>query len=1203
MHFPNFRSGSLRLSTVSAPLALVFALSSMASAQLSGRATLQGTITDPSGAVIPQAVITVTQDATNTSTTQTSTSSGFYSVGGLEPGVYTVKVSFAGFQTYVQQHVTLDALQVFGLNMKLTPGGSNETVTVSSAPPPLDTTNATLGTTMENETYQALPLNMGGQPRDPTAFIYLTPGVVGDGHYGQFNGGQSYNNETYIEGIAITDPAVQGNNGAVNRGVSVDAVDQFQVQTSGGSAQYQGQGLANYTLKSGTNKFHGRAFEFFRNTVLDTWGYTSKNTINPVTHTALKPVERQNEYGGTFGGPILRNKLFFFFSYDGQHYLKGSNPGLVSVPTLAERSGDFSALAPIYDPATTVCTAASCTRQQFSYNGKANVIDPARFSKVAQFYQNFIPVPTDNRVQLNNYLGGFNTGFNYYKYSIKTDYDISSNNRATVLYTLGGRVANPACCDGSGLPQPFTATVGNTASNALIILEDTYTVTQHLINQLKYGVSRGTGVSTNPGQGPQWAASASGLANLPPGQASLAAPRFGFLGTNPPASLGGTSNSNNQANTEYTTDYILSESMQYVKGKHSMSWGGQYQWLNDNDTLYTGGSYLNLNFASNETATFTATKNAAGVLTPTKTIDTTSGASYASFLIGAVDGGGTADYSQAITTGARYHTFSPFFQDDIKATQRLTINLGLRWDIYSPFREVKNRLSWVDLNLTNPVTGTPGALNYAGNGPGHCNCTAPLTTWYKNLGPHLGFAYAMSHKAVVRGAFNIAYTHYGGTGGRGGGRQGTGQLGFTGGLSLASPDGGITPALYLSPAAGYALPTAAPPVQTAQFGTGNTTTPGYTGNSQGVNYADPYLGRRSPYYENFNLGVEYEIFKQTLLNVNYSGSNGKFLGTGIGHGIYSNQLDPQYFVLGSLLTSPATTANIAAAQAKVPGFKLPFANYSPASTIGQALRPFPQYNGFNDLFGDFGTSSYNSLQLSLTQKPNHGVSYAVNYTYSKLYDDTGTGRTAYGNNAYTERGLSTSDLPSNVSVYAVWEEHFGRGGGNRLVNAVIKNYSISGIYRYTSGYPIAITATGCQSINTGTCMPNLNPAFTGSPRINAGYGANTQAVAFSTPYIDLNAFTLAPAYTLGNAPRTYAYGLRGPGGDDTDLGLRRTFGIYERLNFTFQADVFNLTNNVRFSAPSGVYNGVTDPTKSTFGKITGVANASRDVQFSARIDF
>ncbi len=1177
--------------------------SSVSLAQLAGTGTIEGTITDPTGAIIPGAEIKLVQNATNVEKLQKSTSSGLYSVPGLEPGVYTLTVTAPGFQTFVQQNVKLDALQVFGVNIKLSVGATDTVVNVDTAPPPLETTNATLGNTMENETYEALPLNMGGAPRDPTAFVYLTPGVTSDGHYGQFNGGQSYHNETYIEGLAITDPAVQGNTQGVNRGVSVDAVDQFQVQTSGSSAQYQGQGFSNYTLKSGTNQFHGRAFEYFRNTVLDTWGYTPKNAINPVTGSAIKPVERQNEYGGTFGGPILRNKVFFFASYDGQQYLKGSNPGLITVPTLLNRAGDFSDNAPIYDPTTTATcpNGVGLCRQQFSYNGKLNVIAPSRFSQVAQFYQNFIPVPTDNTTTVNNYLGGFNTGFTYAKYSIKFDYDVSSKNRATLLFTYGNRAAKPACCDSSGLPVPFTATVGNSQFNFLGVLEDTYTITDHWINQLKYGVSRGGGISINPGQGPQYAASASGLLNIPTGQASDSAPRFGFGGgTIVPASLGGTANSNNQGNSEYGTGYILSESMQYVHGKHSLSWGGQYQWLDDNDTTLTGGSYLNLNFSNNETATFNTTKNSAGATVNTSTLNTATGSSYAAFLIGAVDGGSVTDTRQVITTGARYYTFSPFFQDDYKATQRLTLNLGIRWDDYSPFHEVHNKLSFVDLTLTNPVTGTPGALNFAGSGPGTCNCSTPVVNWYKNFGPHLGFAYSVTPKTVLRGGFDIAYTHAGGVGGRGGGRQGTGQLGFSGGLSIASVDGGITPGLYLNPSAGYAVPSYPQPTQTPAFGTGYTTTPGFTGSPQTVTYADPYLSRRAPYYENFNLGVQQEVFKQTVLNVNYSGSTGHFLATGIGHGIYSNQLNPQYYVLGSLLTSAATPANVLKAQAIVPGLKLPYTNFSPSASIGQALRPFAQYNGFTDVFGDFGTSNYNSLQISLTQKPTKGISFAVNYTYSKLYDNTGTGRTAYGNNAYVERGLSTTDLPSNVSAYGVWEERFGRGGGNRLVNELIKNFAISGIYRYTSGYPIAVTATGCNTPFGGTCMPNLNPAFTGSARINGGYGNSVQTTAFTTNYIDPTAFiapSAYPAYTIGNAPRTYAYGLRGPGGDDTDMSIRRTFGLYERLRFTFQGDVFNLTNNVRFSAPASVVGA------SGFGRITSVANSSRDIQFSAKIDF
>ena len=1169
-----------------------FLIPALLPAQLSGKGTIQGTVTDPTGAIVPGATVKIVQNSTNSQHEQTTTASGFYSVASLDPGVYTVTVTAPGFKAYSQQNVTLDALQVFGLNVKLSVGAADTTITITSAPAPLDTTNATLGTTMENETYQSLPLNMGGAPRDPTAFIYLTPGVVSDGHYGQFNGGQSYHNETYIEGLAITDPAIQGNNQAVNRGVSVDAVDQFQVQTSGTSAQYQGQGFANFSLKSGTNQFHGRAFEFFRNTALDTWDFTSKSNPNPVTGKPIKPVERQNEYGGTFGGPILKNKLFFFGSYDGQRYLRGANPGKVSVPTLAERSGDFSAFAPIYDPTTTVCNGGVCTRQQFSYNGQPNVIAPSRFSKVAQFYQNFIPLPTNND-PVNNYVGGFNTGFNYSKYSIKLDYDLSQKNRLTLLYTYGNRAANPGCCDSSGLPQPFTATVGNSQFNMLGLIEDTYTITNHWINQLKYGVSRGGGVSLNPGEGVQWAASTAGLTNLPTGQASDAAPRFGFSGPNAPASLGGTANSNNQGNSEYGTSYVLLDSMQYVHGRHSMSWGAQYQWLNDNDTSLTGGTYLNLNFSNNETATFTK-KNGVN----TSTLDSTSGAAYASFLIGAVDGGSISDSRQAITTGARYYTFSPFFQDDIKVTQQLTVNLGLRWDLYSPFHEVQNRLSFLDATRINPVTGTLGALNFAGNGPDSCHCSTPVRNWYKNFGPHLGFAYSVTPKTVIRGAFDIAYTHAGGVGGRGGGRQGTGQLGFSGGTSIATPDSGITPGLYLNDAAGYALPSYAVATPTPAFGTGYTTTPGYTGAPNGVSYADPYLSRRAPYYENYNFGIQQELFKQTVLNVNYSGSNGHFLGTGIGHGIYSNQLDPQYNFLQGLLTAKATPANIAATKLLLPSFKLPFANFSPNATIGQALRPFAQYNGFSDVWGDMGNSNYDSLQISLSQKPRHGLSYTVNYTYSKLYDDTGTGRTAYGNNSYVEHALSTTDVPSNVSAYAVWEEPFGHGS-NRFINLLIKNYAISAIYRYTSGYPIATTATGCTLVFSGTCMPSINPNFSGSARINGGYGANTYAVATTTPYIDANAF-LAPSqypkYTIGNAARTYAYGLRAAGHGGADMSLRRTFDIYERLKFTFQGDLFNITNSTHFGAPNAVVG------NKSFGTI-GSASSGRTAQLVGRIDF
>ena len=1200
------------------PAAIVLlACCQTALAQAGGKGTIQGTITDSSGAVVPGARVTSTLVATGVVVSQKTTGAGFYALSSLEPGVYTVSVVAPGFETYVQENITLDALQVFGLNAILQVGVASQTVTISAAPPPINTTNATVGNTMENESYEALPLNMGGAPRDPRAFVLLTAGVQASAApYGGFNGGQGYHNEDYIEGLAITNAAAAGggNTAPISRGASVDAIDQFQVQTTGTSAAFQGQGVENYTLKSGTNQFHGRAFEYFRNTVLDTWGYFSKARINPATGAPSKPVERQNEFGGTFGGPILHNKLFFFFSYDAQRYLNGVNPTYVSVPTVAERAGDFRTFGQnIYDPATTSCnaSASACTRTQFRSDssntgipaGTANVIPMSRFSPQMLYYQNYIPLPVNSN-QTNNYLAGFNTGFTYYKYSIKVDYDLSLKDRLTFLFLTGNRSANPPCCDGSGLPPPFTATVGNFQTFPTAVIEDNYTINDHWINQFKYGFVRSASLSTNPAEGkPAYAATAAGITNVLPGQASQAAPRIGFGGTNPPASLGGTANSNNQANTEYSNSFVLFDTMQYLRGRHSMSWGGQYEWLQDNDTSVSTGSYLNMNYATAETANF---------LNNSATASATTGASYASYLLGAVDNYAETDNRQAVTTGARYFAFSPYFQDDIKATQNLTINAGLRWDLYSPFREAHNRLSFLNATEINPVTGTPGALTFAGNGPYGCNCTSATKLWFKNFGPHLGFAYSVTSNTVVRGSFNIAFVHDGGVGGRGGARQGASQEGFTTNNNFPSPDG-YSPAVYLNQS-NSALANTTTPVATSSFGTGYTTTPGYTGAGQGITYVDPYLSRRAPYYENFNLGIQREILKQTTLSIDYAGSNGRFLATAEGNGVNSGQLNPGNYVLGSLLSSPANATNIAKAQAIVPSYKPGLPNFNPSFTIGQSLLPLPQYNGVTDVYGDIGMSSYNSMQVVLSQKPRANLSYTFNYTFSKLFDNTGTGRTAY-NHQY-ERSLSLYDHPENISAYAVYAEPFGKG--HRFTDKLIKGYEISGIYTFVSGTPLALTGTGCVTVSAGTCMPYINPAYTGSGRRNGQWGRGSTAAGLaSVQFIDANAFIASKlvqttyAYTFGNASRTAPFGLRGPGGYNANMSLRRTFGIYENLKLLMDVDAFNVTNHTIFSNPnvslaSENYS-ATAPyaplNTGAFGTIAGTANSSRDIQIDARIDF
>src|SRR6266700_1356866 len=340
-------------------------LAAAAIAQVGGSGSIQGTVTDPSGAIVPNATVAAINVATGVETTRQTTGSGLYVLSPLAPGEYSVKIAAPGFQTLTQPHVVVEALANVGLNLQLKVGSASEQVTVESAAPMLHTEDVALGGSMQNRTYDALPLAMGGVPRDPTQFIALVPGVAAvvtqaaGPSYTSFNGAQNEYAELYLEGVPMTFPNQQGDTRNLALGVSVEAVEQFQVETTGQKAQYQGQGMHNYILKSGTNQLHGAAYEYFRNTDLDTRGFFS----------AFVPVDHQNEFGGNVGGPIKKDKLFFFSNYSGYYYNTATAPVYLSLPTAGERTGDFSSVpAVIYDPTTNACAGAICSKQAFTGN-------------------------------------------------------------------------------------------------------------------------------------------------------------------------------------------------------------------------------------------------------------------------------------------------------------------------------------------------------------------------------------------------------------------------------------------------------------------------------------------------------------------------------------------------------------------------------------------------------------------------------------------------------------------------------------------------------------------------------------------------------------------------------------------------------------------------------------------------------------------
>jgi hypothetical protein len=1211
------------------------------SAQLTGKGAITGTVADQTGAVIPSATVTATNTGNGITSSTLSTGAGDFTLANLDPGIYTVSTSVTGFVKLIQQNIHVNAMESVTYNPALQVGAQSQEVTVTAEPPQIETSNATLGTTMEQESYSELPIEMGAygsaDQRRATDFVYLMPGVQGNEtngnattNTGVVNGSGSRGavSDVYVDGIPFVRAGGNGDPRYVWTAISVDAIDQFQLQTNGYSAVYEGQGVMNYSIKQGKSNLHGAVYEFFRNTVLDTWGFFAK-APNPATGRPVKPVEYSNEFGINLAGPLipfgsLKNKLFFFTNYNGFRYASAT-PTPITFPTAAEMTGDFRATGVnIYDPSTEAACAATnpagvgkpC-RNQFSYLGNANVIPPSSMSTVAlnmQSYLSKIPAAAIGSALQNNYIAPNATGLVNWSTTSRIDYVINSRDTISVVGAVGRQASSvPVGQSTSGRnvgPVPYNYGQAYAPKTAVWTFEETHVFTPNLINQFKYGYARYNGPTFNPADNSKYSATTVGMSGLPTGQATNVFPIVTFAGTDAPTGWNGTTE-----NSTIAENYTLLDNAQWNHGKHAFTFGGQIAWLlyNVNNATNGGSTPITLATAVTETSQL---NNAFTAVTGT-------GLSYASFLIGQIDKGSFTQYLQQ-EFGARFRAISPYIQDNWKVNNKLTLDVGLRYDFYPTVTEVHNAESFFNPYLTNPTTGLPGALAYTGFGTNNCNCKTPVGNYKSNWGPRLGAAYQLNTKTVVRASYGVMFTHGNAVGGL---NTSIGTLGFSAAPSF-SVNGSLVSTIPLTGTNGV-IPTYSGATGAASgpsYGTGYTNVTGFTGTPSSMTYDDPYLGGRAPEYINWSFGIQRQLLNGIALTLTYVGSQGHFLQTdnGSGRGYWSDGLDPKYLTLGARLADTGTTATTVTSDCTT--YALPctgLSKYTTGQPLSTLLKPFP-FQTVTDNFGQYiGNSNYHAIQALISARAWHGITSTVNYTFSRAIDDAGYFRSGYAIPAGTingnltasypadriERNVSTSNQPSHFVATAVWKAPFGQTmlAGNPAERAILGGFAFSGIFQYYSGSPIMITSSSCPTNpalpSSSFCPPTLNTAFTGSARQNGKWGKGATWANYNTAaqsYINSSAFVATPNYFFGNSPRTGAYNLYSPDNYQLDLGMVRAFHlpITEATKLDFRADWYNVTNHTLFAVASAAWG------NASFGQVTSNGSANRKAaQFSARIEF
>jgi hypothetical protein len=1149
--------------------------------------TLNGTVTDPAGAVVPGASIIATNNATGAEAKATSTSSGDYTLPYLPSGTYTIRVSAPGFSTSTAENVILRVAQTMTIDLKLQMGSINQQVVVSDRAEVLESDSAEIGQYITTEEYKSWPILVDDGQRQIQQFIFDSlPGTTGGTFQGSINGGQQYSHEILIEGIPVGRSDLSGGNNN-EFSPSAEAIGEFKMQTGAIGAQYNGgqTAVANFTIKSGTNDLHGTGFYYLGNEAFNSIPVQDKTT------GGTNPRSRLNNWGYSVGGPVYipkvyhgRNKTFFFTNLEKTKVNDLALSGFTTLPTPEFKAGDFSRLfdpaytgnelsgtsvgtdalgrpiifGQIYDPTTTRTVNGAIVRDPFP----GNIIPQARWDPVAaNLLQNFgIANPEfDSMIRNVQRVGTCCPFFHEYIVGVKVDHQVNDRNRLSGYYNQSYRERNNN--GGSRyLPVPGLPTSSwqdQITPGKMVRLSLTSTLTPSLVNRFAAGYNRFLNRNGAPATTiDQDYASQLGLQNLP----GTLFPLFRFAGNE---YQGGTiaQMGVGYSNAAPNGSYVFQDDITWSRGKHTFKFGYDYtRYFYNNRDLADAGSFR---FNPRET-------DLPGFLDNT-------GHAFASFLLGAADSAShnIPGYSQGFRQP--YHAF--YAMDDWKVTPKLTVNLGLRWEIIPPFYEVTNRMSDIDLNAPNPEAGNrPGALVFRN----HVN-----DTYWKEIGPRIGLAYRLTDRMVVRSGYAITNTppianNWG---------YGAFTFGYNGTVTVAqgtSPTGFVdNPAIYLSqPFPGLSTPLPDKDPSSANFNQVATT-------ARDAN--------RPGYVQNWDLTVQYELPKQTLLEVAYIGNKGTRLwggSPGTGFSEY-DALPSTLLSMGDILNDPVSAH---------PQFS-PYAGFPDDNTVSQALRPYPQYYGVEEQFPYVTNSNYNSLQVTVTHHLTKGLGFLAAYTWSKAigYIDSNGPAAYYATvqdyfNRGLERSVASFNLPQNLKLTWVYETPFGKGRRWDLhwANPVLGGWQLAAIHNYSSGFPISINESGLN-VPAGFA-PNIRPDVIAGQKPTVGGVPSNVDVQNPAPYLNPAAFVPSPMTSngvplrVGTAPRNLPT-TRGPGVLSEKLRLSKRFYMGEEHRF-FEIGA-SMNNILKRTTP---YVNDTTVGDSEFGTLL-LGGGNRVMQLSARIEF